>query len=411
MSTRFVRAAVLLLLAVSAAPATIAIAAVAAEPRPDVRPGFYDVAGTGCTDSFGTRAFLPHHGRSLLLAGGRRRRVALLPAAGQVYAVAGTPCTLTFSHNDPARVGVGARVLAHRGDARVYPANTMPAFEAALVQGFAGFELDVHLSSDGIAMVTHDDGLGVATDCRGSVRDRTGIWLRRCTVLRSPLLPESRILARRASIPAPMPTLSEVLGHYLRDVRTMQIVVDIKVKGRREMLVAALRNAMPRPWTLDDQRRLTFISLDRGDIPLLRAAFPAAHIAYESNRTISGLIDEPEGDHWSDPSYDTFSLSFNSLFDWRLKALKLFNGENMRPGRRFRRLYAANRQAECPRRLLGWTIDNGAGVRGLTQFAFHDVLTDLSYEVFIRHALRAAGSGAPTPPERADPPPGCPGAG
>ena len=374
-------------------------------------PGFYDVAGgRRCLDEFGSRVFVPHHGRALLLQGGRRRRVAVSAGAETDLVVEGTPCTLSFRNNDPATVGIGARLLAHRGDARVYPANTLPAFEQALVQGFAGFELDIHLSRDGFAVVSHDDALGVASSCPGRIRASDLADLAACRVLRSPLLPGTRFLSRRARIPAPLPTLRQVLLDYLRDPRVAQIVVDIKVKGGRERLAEALRNAMPPALSAADERRLTFISLDAGDIPLLRQAFRSAHIALESDETVSGLIDVPEGDHWADPGYDSFSLNFNSLYDLRLKAVKLFRGENMRPARRFRRLYARNREAACPRRLLGWTINNGAGVRALRRYAFNDVLTDLSYEGFIRRAMREPGEAVASPAhsDRAEAPPGCP---
>lgn len=383
----------------------------AAGAESGVPPGFYDVAGgRRCLEEFGSRVFVPHHGRALILQGGRRRRLAVSAGAATNLVIEGTPCTLSFRNNDPATVGIGARLLAHRGDARVFPANTLPAFEQALVQGFAGFELDIHLSRDGVAVVSHDDALGVASSCRGRISDSDLADLATCRVLRSPLLPGTRFLARRARIPAPLPILRQVLLDYLRDPRAAQIVVDIKVKGERKRLAEALRNARPWPLSAADEQRLTFISLDAGDIPLLRQVFPSAHIALESDQTVSGLIDEPEGDHWTDPAYDTFSLNFNSLYDLRLKAVKLFRGENLRPARRFRRFYARNREAACPRRLLGWTINNGAGVRALRRYAFNDILTDLSYEGFIRRAMRdpseamagAAHSGL------AEPPPRCP---
>jgi glycerophosphoryl diester phosphodiesterase len=50
--------------------------------------------------------------------------------------------------------------LAHRGHARGVRENTLPAFLAALaVPGCDGLELDVRLSSDGVAVCSHDDTL------------------------------------------------------------------------------------------------------------------------------------------------------------------------------------------------------------------------------------------------------------
>src|ERR1051326_8091463 len=46
-------------------------------------------------------------------------------------------------------------VFAHRGGAGLAPENTMAAFANGLAVGADGIELDVHLSSDGVAVVIH----------------------------------------------------------------------------------------------------------------------------------------------------------------------------------------------------------------------------------------------------------------
>lgn len=58
-------------------------------------------------------------------------------------------------------------VLAHRGDSRHAPENTLPAFESALMLGVDLVELDYHHSADGVPVVFHDEELDRATDaCR-----------------------------------------------------------------------------------------------------------------------------------------------------------------------------------------------------------------------------------------------------
>ncbi len=65
--------------------------------------------------------------------------------------------------------------LAHRGlhtrSAGVIE-NSTSAIEAAIAAGY-GVEIDVQLSSDGIAMVFHDEALGRLTEQSGLVRERT----------------------------------------------------------------------------------------------------------------------------------------------------------------------------------------------------------------------------------------------
>ena len=52
-------------------------------------------------------------------------------------------------------------LLAHRGDHRGAPENTLAAFAAALaIPGVDGLELDLRASADGIAVVLHDASLG-----------------------------------------------------------------------------------------------------------------------------------------------------------------------------------------------------------------------------------------------------------
>lgn len=62
---------------------------------------------------------------------------------------------------------------AHRGVSRWTPENTMAAFAAAVTSGADGIELDLHLSSDGVPVVIHDETLERTTDGRGPVAEMT----------------------------------------------------------------------------------------------------------------------------------------------------------------------------------------------------------------------------------------------
>jgi glycerophosphoryl diester phosphodiesterase len=68
-------------------------------------------------------------------------------------------------------------LVAHRGDARDYPENTLPAFSSALELGLRYLELDVHLASDGVPMVIHDHRLERTTGQQGVVFDLTAAEL------------------------------------------------------------------------------------------------------------------------------------------------------------------------------------------------------------------------------------------
>src|ERR671916_236 len=72
-----------------------------------------------------------------------------------------------------------ARPIAHRGLhdlRRGRPENSVAAFEAAVEASYA-IECDLHLSSDGVPVVFHDDDLQRLTGTAGCVRDRTAAEL------------------------------------------------------------------------------------------------------------------------------------------------------------------------------------------------------------------------------------------
>ena len=69
--------------------------------------------------------------------------------------------------------------IAHRGlhdILRGRPENTLAAFQAAIERNYA-IECDLHISSDGIPVVFHDDDLMRLAGAEGAVRDRTAAEL------------------------------------------------------------------------------------------------------------------------------------------------------------------------------------------------------------------------------------------
>ena len=64
-------------------------------------------------------------------------------------------------------------VIAHRGEHRAHPENTLPAFQAAIDAGADFFELDVRTTSDGRQVLMHDAKVDRTTNGTGVVRDMT----------------------------------------------------------------------------------------------------------------------------------------------------------------------------------------------------------------------------------------------
>ena len=70
--------------------------------------------------------------------------------------------------------------IGHRGLSSLYPENTLISFEAALAAGADGIEGDLHLTSDGIIVLMHDDTLERTTNCTGRVDAHTLAQLASC---------------------------------------------------------------------------------------------------------------------------------------------------------------------------------------------------------------------------------------
>lgn len=64
-------------------------------------------------------------------------------------------------------------IIAHRGDSKNAPENTISAFQSALQRGADGIELDVRLTKDGQLVVYHDRLLGRTTAGDGPVNHQT----------------------------------------------------------------------------------------------------------------------------------------------------------------------------------------------------------------------------------------------
>jgi glycerophosphoryl diester phosphodiesterase len=64
-------------------------------------------------------------------------------------------------------------VIAHRGEHRAHPENTLPAFQAAIDAGADYFELDVRTTSDARLVLMHDAKVDRTTNGAGAVREMT----------------------------------------------------------------------------------------------------------------------------------------------------------------------------------------------------------------------------------------------
>ena len=59
--------------------------------------------------------------------------------------------------DESSAVAVPPQLVAHRGGRAEVDENTLPAFKSALEAGITGYELDVHITSDGHYVIMHDN--------------------------------------------------------------------------------------------------------------------------------------------------------------------------------------------------------------------------------------------------------------
>lgn len=64
-------------------------------------------------------------------------------------------------------------LVAHRGNARDFPENTLPALQSAIDLGVRFLEFDIQLSADGVPVVLHDVELARTAGVPGSVFEMT----------------------------------------------------------------------------------------------------------------------------------------------------------------------------------------------------------------------------------------------
>lgn len=135
------------------------------------------------------------------------------------------------------------RVIAHRGLATEAPENTLPAFLAALALGVTHLETDVHATSDGVAVLSHDPDLGRVGGPSDRILD----------------LPAREITSLRLDGETGVPTLDEAL-YAFPDAR---FNIDIKDDAALEPTLAAIQNQRATTRVLitsfDEKRRLAAV--------------------------------------------------------------------------------------------------------------------------------------------------------
>ncbi|KAL7942201.1 PLC-like phosphodiesterase [Trichoderma barbatum] len=163
------------------------------------------------------------------------------------------------------------QTIAHRGFKASFPENSMAAFRAAVEVGAHALETDVHLSKDGVVVLSHDPSLKRCFGVDLLIKDCNWSYLSSLRTLKEPH--------------EPLPRLVDLLEYLVSGPETDKIwvLLDIKIDDKPEDLLRAIACALTEvssatPW---DER----IVLGCWNATFMKAAlallpgFPLAHIS------------------------------------------------------------------------------------------------------------------------------------
>ena len=187
------------------------------------------------------------------------------------------------------------QMVGHRGAAGLMPENTLSGFKKALELGVDAIELDVHLTSDNVVVVTHDYRLNPTI-----TRNARGNWVKARPLIKDLTLAKVQSydvgkLNRSTKYAEKYPKLKKIDGEHiptLRDVirlvkstdETTILFIEIKttpLKPEESSSPEVLANAIAN--ILEEERftdRARIISFDWRSLRYIRKIMPKVHTAH-----------------------------------------------------------------------------------------------------------------------------------
>ncbi|KAF1815629.1 tubulin-domain-containing protein [Eremomyces bilateralis CBS 781.70] len=167
------------------------------------------------------------------------------------------------------------QAVAHRGYKAKYPENTMGAFEGAVKVGAHAIETDVHLSKDGVVVLTHDANLKRCFGREEKVVDCTWEELSTLRTVREPH--------------SPMPRLLDLLRYLAQpELDDIWVLLDIKLDNKGDDImrliaetIAEVETRSGRTWN----ERIVLGCWTAHYVPLCNeylSGFPITHIGFST---------------------------------------------------------------------------------------------------------------------------------
>lgn len=157
----------------------------------------------------------------------------------------------------------GPIAFAHRGGLSVAPENTMAAFQDAVSLGYTHVETDAHVTSDGVLVAFHDDGLLRTCGIDARIEETTWSDLR-----------NARVDGRE-----PIPLLADILTTW----PDLRVNIDCKTTEAEDALISELVR-------LDCLDRVCVGSFSDGRLRRFRGHFGDALCTSTGPREVASLV-------------------------------------------------------------------------------------------------------------------------
>lgn len=163
-------------------------------------------------------------------------------------------------------------VTGHRGDPQHFPQNTLAAFEAAIKLGCDWVETDIHLTSDGKVVLSHDGDTRMEGDRALVIRESSFAELRRLNMATH----FNMVHSDHAPRVDRMPSLEETLELF-RSQDQVRLSLQPKAPGTVEAAAKIIRDmGFPAEMLGFNDANLSYMISGRTE-------FPAATIFYDRN--------------------------------------------------------------------------------------------------------------------------------
>lgn len=184
------------------------------------------------------------------------------------------PFIAAFAHSQNFTSGRRVpQTIAHRGYKASYPENTIPAFDAAVKVGANALETDLHLSKDGVVVLSHDPTLKRCFGLKDKIIDCEWSYISTLKTVQEPRSHMPRLLDLLLwlseeehqerekiwvllDIKVPWPRLLEPAYRFSADERRkldneaefLMMRIAETIKEAEEMIKMKGPNRMQRPW-------------------------------------------------------------------------------------------------------------------------------------------------------------------